>query len=464
MQGGLFIRYIVVIDGEHYPEVTEAALREIAADHEVLAAVLVGGKEKLPKGGLDSLEGFDLRTGRDPRRALEDAIVDLGPDAVLDLSDDPVLDYRKRHELAAIALFRGIEYHGADFRFTPPPRPRVATRPSVAVIATGKRAGKTAVAGLVARHLKSRGVRPIIVAMGRGGPPEPEVMRGDEMELTPEDLLELVDSGKHGASDYIEDALLAQVPTVGCRRCGGGLAGGVDFSNVAAGVEISNDLPGDIVVLEGSGASIPPVHADATILVLPASLSEEYLVGYMGPYRLLLADLALITMCEEPFGSPSHVSTLSTRISDAYRSSADGQTNSEGINVVRTVFRPAPVRSVEDSDVFVATTAPEEAADSIRKHLETEQHCRVVGITHSLSDRDRLESEIAAIEGRADVLLCEIKAAGVDVATRRAIDAGLDVVYMDNEPVGIEDEVIEPEVDRIAELAAARFREREAEP
>jgi cyclic 2,3-diphosphoglycerate synthetase len=242
--GGIEIRYIVVIDGEHYPEVTEATLREVAAEHEVLCAVLAGGKEKLPKGGLDALEGFELRTGPDPRAELENAIRELSPDAVLDLSDDPVLDYRKRHELAAIALFCGVEYHGSDFAFRPPPRPRIATRPSVAIIGTGKRAGKTSVSGFVARHLKGRGIDPVIVAMGRGGPAEPEVMRGDEVELTPKDLLELVDSGKHGASDYIEDALLAQVPTVGCRRCGGGLAGGIDHSNVPEGVEISNGIPG----------------------------------------------------------------------------------------------------------------------------------------------------------------------------------------------------------------------------
>jgi cyclic 2,3-diphosphoglycerate synthetase len=162
-------------------------------------------------------------------------------------------------------------------------------------------------------------------------------------------------------------------------------------------------------------------------------------------------------MCEEPFGSPSHVSTLTSRIRDAYRSSMGNETRSEGINVVRTVFRPTPTRSVTDSDVFVATTAPEEAATSIRRHLETVHGCRVAGISHSLSDRDKLEDEISSIEGSASILLCEVKAAGVDVATRKAMDAGMDVVYMDNEPVGIEDEDFALEVDRIAELAKNRF-------
>jgi cyclic 2,3-diphosphoglycerate synthetase len=57
----------------------------------------------------------------------------------------------------------------------------------------------------------------------------------------------------------------------------------------------------------------------------------------------------------------------------------------------------------------------------------------------------------------ADVLLCEIKAAGIDVATRRALDAGLDVVYMDNVPVGIEGDDPAGVIGWAADLAATRF-------
>ena len=40
---------------------------------------------------------------------------------------------------------------------------------------------------------------------------------------------------------------------------------------------------------------------------------------------------------------------------------------------------------------------------------------------------------------KADVMLTELKAAAVDVATKDAIEAGLKVVYCDNIPVAIND-------------------------
>ncbi|MFN2589128.1 MAG: 2,3-diphosphoglycerate synthetase [Actinomycetota bacterium] len=464
------MRYLAVVDGEHYPPVVEAALNELAAGgHEVVAALLVGGREKLPAGGIDAYGGVRVVPGEEPRAGLDRFLAENEVDAVVDLSDEPVLDYRRRHALAAVALYRGVAYEGADFRFTPPPRPRLATKASIALVGTGKRTGKTAVAGFTARALTELGRRPVIVAMGRGGPPEPEVLRGDEMALEPKDLLEMADSGKHAASDYVEDALLGRVPTVGCRRCGGGLAGGVAISNVRQGVELANDLPGDLVLLEGSGSSIPPCHADASVLVVPSAIPEEYLSGYMGPFRLLLADFVVVTMCEEPFGSPSQVSRTTSLVRESFRSNGKSGQGSAGpkheIELVRTVFRPAPTRPVEGAEVVVATTAPEAAGESIKRHLEQEHGCRVAGISHSLSDRGRLKEELRQA-GKADVLLCEIKAAGVDVATREALASGMNVVYMDNVPVPVDGGDLKAMLERAAALAEERYgkeaREREA--
>jgi cyclic 2,3-diphosphoglycerate synthetase len=388
---------------------------------------------------------------------LDDALVELSPDAVVDLSDEPVLDYRMRHTLASIALFRGVPYQGPGFRFDPLPRPSLCARPSIAIIGSGKRTGKTAVAGAAARHLAATGFKPIIVAMGRGGPPEPEVLRGDEITLTPTDLIAIAEQGRHAASDYIEDALLARVPTVGCRRCGGGPAGGVEISNVALGIAVANDLPGDLLILEGSGSAIPPARADVTGLVVPAGIAEEHLEGYFGPYRMLLADFAVVTMCEYPFGSPSQISATTSRIRDAWRPGGRGGRTGGETRVVRTVFRPTPTRPVDGASAYVATTAPEPAGEFIRRHLEEEHGCRVVGISHSLSDRGRLEDDLRALTTGVDVLLCEIKAAGIDVATRRALDAGIDVTYMDNVPVGIDGDDVAEVFEHAAALAAARY-------
>ena len=415
----------------------------------------MGGREKLPTGGVDAYGDFPVKSGDDPLRTLAVALEELHPDSVLDLSDEPVLDYRRRHELAAIALGADVRYEGADFAFDPPPRPQLSSRPSVSIIGTGKRTGKTAVSGFAARTLVAAGTRPVVVAMGRGGPPEPEVLRGDEIELNPRSLLELADSGKHAASDYIEDALLGRVPTVGCRRCGGGLAGGVEFSNVAQGVALANEIDADLNLFEGSGSAIPPVRSDAVALIVPAGIPEEYLKGYFGPYRLLLADLVLVTMCESPFGPPSKVSSLVSQIHDSSRRVRAGA--GDQVRVIRTVFRPTPVRSVRGARAFVATTAPEAAGDSITKHLEEEHGCRVAKVSHSLSDRGKLEEELKDIKDHADVLLCEIKAGGVDVATRRALEHGLEVVYMDNVPMGVEGDDAEASIGWLGDLAIERF-------
>ncbi|HEY7876243.1 MAG TPA: 2,3-diphosphoglycerate synthetase, partial [Actinomycetota bacterium] len=260
----------------------EAALAEVAlSGYDIALAVVAGGREKLPADGGPAYGDVRVATGDDPAAVLDAALEDIAPEVVLDLSDEPVLDYRRRHLMASIALARGVPYEGADFRFTPPPRPRLASIPSIAIIGTGKRTGKTAVAGFAARALTAAGRSSAIVAMGRGGPPDPEILRGDELELTPQDLLAIADEGRHAASDYIEDALLGRVATVGCRRCGGGLAGAVDVSNVASGIALANELPVETLLLEGSGTAIPPVHADVTGLVMPASIPEEHLAGYM---------------------------------------------------------------------------------------------------------------------------------------------------------------------------------------
>jgi cyclic 2,3-diphosphoglycerate synthase len=450
------IRYVVVVDGEHYPSVIEATFRHLRdGGHEIAGAILAGGQEKLPSGGLDQLGGVVLRSGPQPAHLLAGAVRELAPDAVLDLSDDPVLDYRRRHELASVALHHGVRYEGAGFSFNPPRRPRLCGKPSLAVIGTGKRTGKTSVSAFATRALKEQGRQPVVVAMGRGGPPEPQVM-APARRVAPEALVGFADNGRHASSDYIEDAVHGHVATVGCWRCGSGVAGDVAFSNVEAGVARANELPGDLLVLEGSGSAIPPVHADATCLVVPANIDLEYLRGYFGPYRLLLCDVVVVTMCEKPFASPSQISSIVGHIRRAFREAGD-RTDLQGeIRVAATVLRPAPSDPLEGASVFVATTAPEAAGAQIKSYLEMHEKCRVVAIAHSLSNRGKLERDLLGMEG-ADVLLCEIKAAGVDVAMRRALSAGLRVSYLDNVPQSIDGSDLRELISSAAGMADARF-------
>ena len=74
----------------------------------------------------------------------------------------------------------------------------------------------------------------------------------------------------HAASDFLEDAVLAGVPTVGARRCGGGLSGGTYLSNVEEAVRLAETLDPELLLLEGSGAAVPPIAPARTVLVTSA--------------------------------------------------------------------------------------------------------------------------------------------------------------------------------------------------
>src|SRR5262249_36157674 len=151
-----------------------------------------------------------------------------------------------------------------------------------AVIGTGKRVGKTAVTGHVARTLaRDRDV--VVVAMGRGGPPEPEVI---DVRPTVESLLALSRAGLHAASDHLETAALAGVVTIGGRRAGGGFAGAVTDSNVLEGARVAAERDPDLVVFDGSGAAIPPIAVDRRILVVGPGQDAT---AFLNAYRVLVS-------------------------------------------------------------------------------------------------------------------------------------------------------------------------------
>jgi cyclic 2,3-diphosphoglycerate synthetase len=421
-------RTLVLVDGEHYPPVTRDAI--VAAGtrgHEVVAAMLVGGVEKLAAGQMPDL-GVPVRpVGADGLEAgLGTALDELRPQTVLDLSDEPVLGYRERMRVAAVVLGRGVVYEGPDFRLTPPveePAPRGV--PTLAVFGTGKRTGKTAIGGEVARQAVALGMTPIVVAMGRGGPAEPQVVEAGTMTL--QRLLDLARAGRHAASDYLEDALTSGVTTIGARRAGGGLAGAPYVSNVHEAVAEAARRQPDLLVLEGSGAALPPVTWDAGILVVPASCPLEYVTGYLGPYRLLRADLAVVTMRNSPVPGSEDPSAVIAHLRDAL-----------GVaRVVVTDFVPTPLADVGGRDVFLASTASDTVVDGQARHLEATHGCRVVGRSGRLADRAGLAEDLDAAPGY-EVLLTELKAAAVDVASERALARGADVVFVDNRAVVVD--------------------------
>jgi cyclic 2,3-diphosphoglycerate synthetase len=395
------VKAVAVIDGEHYAPVVRDALAELPYDF--AAAYLAGGTEKL--------RGED-EYGVPVLDDLEAALAEYEPSVVVDLSDEPVLGPRERFRLASRVLARGLQYVGPDFTLEPPsldPFPL----PSLAVIGTGKRMGKTAVTGYVARLLaEERDV--VVVSMGRGGPPKPEVV---EVRPKAEDLLELSRGGHHAASDYLETAALSGVVTVGCRRCGGGLAGATAISNVAAGAELAAARSPELVVFDGSGAAIPPVATAKRILVAGAHQPSELVGGYLNAYRILVSDLVLLTMAEEGSRHEELQATI-------------GEVKPE-IPVIACVLRPRPTSSVADRRVAFFTTAPEEVHDVLAAHLRSEHGADVVGISGNLARRDDLRADIDRLD--AEVFLVEIKAAAIDVVAEEASRRGVELVFADND-------------------------------
>ena len=396
------MRALVISDGEHYAPVVRDALAELP--HEVVGLWLAGGTEKV-RGGEDY--------GVPVVDSLEAAIAELEPELVVDLSDEPVLGPRERMRVASRVLALGLPYGGPDFRFEPPafaPFPL----PSLSVVGTGKRVGKTAVTGHVARLLAlDRDV--VVVAMGRGGPSEPQVA---EVQPTLESLLELSREGQHAASDYLETAALAGVVTIGCRRCGGGLAGAVATSNVQAGAELALQREADFVVFDGSGAAIPPVATAKRVLVTSTFDPPALVTGYLNAYRILLADLVLVTMAD--------ASTPHEALADAIREVKPD------VTVIAVGFRPRPLASIDGKRVAYFTTAAPSAHERLAADLGG-YGAEVVHVSGSLADRPALQRELETVD--ADVYLTEIKAAGIDVVAEAGARRGVEIVLAANDLV-----------------------------
>jgi len=418
------VRALFLIDGEHYPPVVLDAMQSLqrSLDAEGVAAAFLGGTEKIREG---TDYGVPLVEDKDPVTAVEKALADYEVDMVIDLSDEPVIGYKERMKIASLALYAGARYLGSDFELKPPDLRPVSTKPAMAVIGTGKRVGKTAISGYLARLLVTEGFDPGVVSMGRGGPQRPEVIEGHKMEVGSEYLLEALGRGAHAASDYYETAALSRVITVGCRRCGGGLAGEPFASNVLEGAEIANGLDTRVTLFDGSGAAMPPVQVERRVLVAGANQDPEYIVGFLGTYRLLLSDLLLLTMSEEPMADSKKVSGLVAAVRKVR----------PDLVVIPTVFRPRPVGKVEGLRVGYVSTAPPAVLDTLSRHLWEHYGCEVVAASGNLSDRKRLVADLEEMSG-VEAYLTEIKAAAVDVVTRRGAAEGKPVFYCDNDPVG----------------------------
>ena len=205
------------------------------------------------------------------------------------------------------------------------------------------------------------------------------------------ELLALSRAGRHAASDHLETAALAGVTTIGCRRAGGGLAGAVTDSNVAAGAELARSLAPDVVVFDGAVPRLPPVgdlfaHSRHDARARPRRVPEPLPRRDLGPRD---------------------------RVGDVRR--AD----------IRVSLRLRATEPLEGrrTAVFTAGAAPVD-------HLDAE----IVHVSRNLADRDALRAELGGID--AEVFLVELKAAAIDVVAEEAATRGIELVLAANDVTG----------------------------
>jgi cyclic 2,3-diphosphoglycerate synthetase len=252
-------------------------------------------------------------------------------------------------------------------------------------------------------------------------------------------LVGLSRSGRHAASDHLETAALVGVATVGCRRCGGGLAGGVATSNVEVGARIAIDMEPDVVVFDGSGAAFPPIAAARTVIVVGGHQDPAVVAGYLNTYRLLLADLVVLTMAV----ASTEWNAVRLRVAGTVRN---------GVPVVATTLEPRPLADVAGRSIAYFSAAPETAHASLRHVLESTYGADVVHVSGNLANRAALRQELPDID--ADVFLVELKAAAIDVVAEAALARGAEIVLAANDVVPLSGE---PDLDELL-LGMAKFQ------
>ena len=113
------------------------------------------------------------------------------------------------------------------------------------------------------------------------------------------------------------------------------MAGAPFLSNVERAVALARERDPELLLLEGSGAALPPVAADRTVLVTSAARPAEALRAGLGPYRVLVSDVVVITMSEPPLADAAQVEAVRAAVRDL----------KPDATVIAAVMRPLPGRA-----------------------------------------------------------------------------------------------------------------------
>jgi cyclic 2,3-diphosphoglycerate synthetase len=150
--------------------------------------------------------------------------------------------------------------------------------------------------------------------------------------------------------------------------------------------------------------------------------SRGFVTGYLNAFRILRADLVVVTLAEQGSGWEAVVEA----VREASRA---------GVEVIPTVLRPRPLAEIRGRSVAYFCTAPPRAQPVLAEHLYLEHGADVVYVSGNLGDREALAAELSDVT--VDVYLVELKAAAVDVVAERALERGGDVVLAANDVVSV---------------------------
>ncbi len=294
---------LFLIDTHHKFDVSKAAIVKCLGNYDefsvnkVLVAIIgEGDKENVGEevSALSKEWEKIIIESKDELDKLKKIMQDNKINIFYDLSDEPVISPDVRLSIISLAYNSKVDYYCGNLFVKGKNKNAKICKPVIKIIGNGKRVGKTTVSICLTNYLKEKGYKPLIVALGRGGTPEPYILDPGKIDFI-EYLKEGIQKKQHMASDYIEDAFFTGVPTISARRCGGGLLGEITDTNLDQCLDIAQNEKCDVIIVEGSGASIPAVDADKTLLVAGVAENNiDILSGYCTNNWVMEADSVMV--------------------------------------------------------------------------------------------------------------------------------------------------------------------------
>src|SRR5690554_1254240 len=100
-------RMVALVDGEHYPQVTNDALKKLKKEFngELAGIIFLGGTEKISSGKFSDFFDYEVFVIKNIVKDFTSALDKFKPDIVFDLSDQPVVNHDIRMKIASFCFY-----------------------------------------------------------------------------------------------------------------------------------------------------------------------------------------------------------------------------------------------------------------------------------------------------------------------------------------------------------------------